>query len=109
VSKVDTIHYGTRTIRLVNIAKRCWIFADDAAAQLGFYVSSSKLHADAPEDERLKTSLGGALPANLVSVRYLIDRINTLEKNDSPALSKFRAWLKAWKIVNGAKDHSAAD
>jgi hypothetical protein len=69
-------------------------------------MGSTKLFDEALEGERLKRSLMGGLPASLVSARHLIDR---LQKSEKVAHTKFRAWLKAWKVVSGAKDHSGGD
>jgi hypothetical protein len=55
------------------------------------------LFDEAPEVERLKRSLMGG-SASLGSARYLIDRLQKIEKVARP---EFPAWLKASKVVSG--------
>jgi hypothetical protein len=106
LKKVEVVHYGNQTVRLSQFDGRWWVFAHDAAIQLGAGFNWSKLYMEAPEGEKLSKGLPGTRPEQWVSAIYVMQK---LKIKDTPAHAKFRAWLEAWKIVNHARDHSAVD
>jgi len=105
MAAIETIRYDSHTVRLVLLDGRWWVFAEDAAIQLDARISPTKLFDEASADERLRKSLTVGPPAYLVSARYLIRRLKKSQKLDH---ARFRAWLKAWKIISGAPDLSYA-
>jgi prophage antirepressor-like protein len=101
--KIEHIHYESRSIRLVLVDDRWWVFAENAATQISAQLSPEKLFNEAPDSERRRMHLAPGPPVRLVSARYLIRR---LRKSDHFDHVRFRAWLKAWKIVSGHQDLS---
>ena len=103
MTKVVGIRHEDHTIRLVLLDGRWWVFCDDAAPQIDQHLSPQRLFADAPEKERRIASVNADPPTNLVSARYLLRLLHKSQRMDH---SRFRAWLRAWKIVSGAVDLS---
>ena len=101
MATIETVHYDSQSVRLVLLDGRWWVFAEDAAIPLDARMSPTELFDEAPTDERLRKSLTAGPQVYLVSARYLIRRLQKSQKFDH---SRFRAWLKAWKIVTGVQD-----
>jgi hypothetical protein len=92
--RVEKVRHGDNDLRLVWLENRWWVYAEDAAAQAG--PPKQTFYDGAPESERRLLSLTPGPPAPLVSTRHLVAQ---LEDTSNDRLARFRAWLKAWKVI----------
>lgn len=90
---------------MVLLENRWWVFAQDAAGKVDERMNEEKLFANTPDGEKRFASVAPGRPMRLVSARYLIRRLENSQNYDH---ARFRAWLKAWKIISGAKNWSGS-
>ena len=98
--KVKVMHYEGEPMRMVFIENRWWVFAQDASDKIDDRMNEEKLFANTPEDEKRLAHIASGRPVRVVSARHLIRRLENSLNYDR---ARFRAWLKAWKIISGAK------
>lgn len=99
MKKIEELHFESQKIRLMRLGRVWWVFCADAAPRIDSGLSQEDLYASAPESERRIVSVGSGFLAYLVSARYLLTR---MQENEAIDRDRFRAWLRAWKVVSEA-------
>jgi len=99
MERVEEIRFEGQTIRLTRVDRQWWVFCADAAPRIRHDLSQEELYAKTPDRERRIVRTRTGVFAHLVSARYLL---HMLHKDDTTNRNRFRAWLRAWKIVSDA-------
>ena len=97
MKKIEELHFESQKIRLMRLGRAWWVFCADAAPRINSGLSQEILYASAPEGERRIVRVGSGFFVYLVSARHLLTRMHEDEATDH---DRFRAWIRAWKVVS---------